>query len=131
MAASAGTQADIRENAAQARSTDTFGRVQCTARNHYFIVDGPVQNGCPGEAVTPTELFVSAIAACGVELVEVIARQQGVPLQEVSASITSLQDRNNTARPDFSVFNSLRLHLHLKGVTQEQGTQLVEAFKRR
>ena len=69
MAASAGAQADIRESAAQARSTDTFGRVQCTARNHYFIVDGPVQNGCPGEAVTPGELFVSAIAACGVELV--------------------------------------------------------------
>jgi uncharacterized OsmC-like protein len=131
MATSAGVQADIRENAAQARSTDTFGRVLCTARNHYFVVDGPIQNGCPGEAVTPGELFVSAIAACGVELVEVIARQQGVPLQAVSASITSLQDRNNPARPDFSVFNSLRLHIHLKGVTEEQGTQLVEAFKRR
>jgi hypothetical protein len=25
----------------------------------------------------------------------------------------------------------VRLHFHLKGVTQEQGTQLIEAFKRR
>ena len=36
---------DVREYAAQAASTDTFGRVLCSARDHHFVVDGPVQNG--------------------------------------------------------------------------------------
>ena len=60
--------ADIREYEAGANSTDVFGRVLCTARNHHFIVDGPLQNGCPGEEVTPAEIFLAGVAACGVEL---------------------------------------------------------------
>ena len=44
------TDTDVREYAAQAASTDTFGRVLCSARDHHFVVDGPVQNGCLGEA---------------------------------------------------------------------------------
>ena len=56
-------QSQIRSYKVDARSTDTFGRVLCTARNHHFIVDGPVQNGCPGEAVNPGELFLAGVAA--------------------------------------------------------------------
>src|SRR5215471_5513831 len=67
-------QADIREYEARATSTGVFGRVLCSARNHYFVVDGPVQNGCPGEEVTPAEIFLAGVAACGVELVQVLAR---------------------------------------------------------
>src|SRR5437867_1135628 len=119
-------QADIREYAAQARSTETFGRVLCSSRNHHVVIDGPIQNGCPGEEITPGEMFLAAIAACGAELVQVIARQQDVPLQAASATIKGLQDRSNPARSDFSVFNSVHLQFHLKGVTEEQGAQLVE-----
>jgi uncharacterized OsmC-like protein len=125
------TQAEIREYAAQARSTDVFGRVLCSSRNHHFIVDGPVQNGCPGEEITPAELFLSSVAACGAELVQVIARQQEVALQGIDVSIKGIQDRGNPARSDFSVFNSVQMHFHLKGVSAEQAAQLVEGFKRR
>jgi len=37
------TDTDVREHAAQAASTGTFGRVLCSARNHHFVVDGPEQ----------------------------------------------------------------------------------------
>jgi len=74
------TDTDVREYAAQAASTYTVGRVLCSARNHHFVVDGPVQNGCPGEAINPAELFLSGVAACGVELVQVLAKSQAVPL---------------------------------------------------
>ena len=53
----------IREYRVDARSTDVFGRVLVSAREHHFVVDGPVQNGCPGEELTPPELFLSAVAA--------------------------------------------------------------------
>ena len=122
---------NTREYAIQARSSETFGRVLCQARNHVFVVDGPVQNGCPGEALGPGELFLAGVAACGVELVQVLARQQNVPLSGLSVSITSTQDRSRPVREDVSLFNSVRLAFRLRGVSAEQGTQLIEAFKRR
>ena len=123
--------ADVREYAAAARSTDTFGRVLCQARQHPFVVDGPVQNGCPGEALTPPELFLAGIAACGVELVQVLARQQAVPLTAVRCTIQGSLDRSHPVRPDVTVFNTVRLQFQLQGVSATQGQQLIEDFKGR
>ncbi|PYV04379.1 MAG: hypothetical protein DMG10_08270 [Acidobacteria bacterium] len=124
-------QADAREYKIHARSTDDFGRVLCSCRNHHFIADGPVQNGCPGEAITPAELFLSGVAACGVELVQVLARQHGVPLKAVSVEFAGVIDRSSPVREDLTLFNSVRLRFHLKGVTEDQGAQLIESFKGR
>jgi uncharacterized OsmC-like protein len=124
-------QTEIRRYEVEARSTDTFGRVHCACRNHHFVVDGPVQNGCPGEAVTPGELFLSSVAACGVELLEVIGKERGVPLEAARVTITGEMDRANPVRPDVALFNNVRLRFDLRGVTSEQGAQLVAAFKGR
>jgi uncharacterized OsmC-like protein len=124
-------QAAIRGYTVQARSTETFGRVQCNTRNHHFIVDGPVQNGCPGEAVTPAELFLAGVAACGVELVQVIGREEKLALQAVNVEISGALDRSNPVRRDVTVFNSVHLQFHLRGVTQAQGVEVIERFKAR
>ena len=125
------TQAEVREYAAQASSTDTFGRVMCTARNHYFVVDGPVQNRCPGEAITPSELFLSGVAACGVELVQVLAKAQAIPLGGIAVDIHGTFDPSRPVRPDVSLFNTVRLRFRMKGVSEPQARQLLEAFKGR
>ncbi|HEY6249417.1 MAG TPA: hypothetical protein VI685_05625, partial [Candidatus Angelobacter sp.] len=85
-------QSDIREYQAQAASTDVFGRVLCSARNHHFVVDGPVQNGCPGEELTPAEIFLSGVASCGVELVQVLAKSFGIPLRGIAVKIRGVMD---------------------------------------
>jgi len=115
----------------RAQSTDTFGRVLVSARDQHLIADGPVQNGCPGEAIGPGELFLSGVASCGVELIQVLAKQQDVPLRSISATIEAMQDRNNPVRPDVSLFNSVRVHFELGGVTDAQGKDLVDRFKAR
>ena len=122
---------EMRRYDVRARSTDTFGRVLWSCRDQHFVADGPVQNGCPGEAVTPAELFLAGIAACGVELVLVIAKADDVPLRAVRAEITGELDPANPVREDVNVFNSVRLSFELAGVTEEQGRGLVEGFKRR
>ena len=124
-------QAEIRGYTVQARSTDVFGRVLCNTRNHHFIVDGPVQNGCPGEAITPAELFLTGVAACGVELLQVIAREERLPLQAVNVGIEGTLDRSDPVRRDMTVFNSVHLRFDLRGVTQAQGGALIDRFKRR
>ena len=123
-------QGEIRGYKVHARSTDTFGRVLCNTRNHHFVVDGPVQNGCPGEAVTPAELFLAGIAACGVELVQALGRDQQLAPQ-VSVEIEGALDRANPVRRDLTVFNSVHLRFHLAGVTQAQGNDLIDRFKGR
>src|SRR5881227_2967558 len=125
------TQSDVREYDARAVSTETFGRVIGSARDHHFVVDGPVQNGCPGEAITPAELFLSGVAACGVELIQVLAKQLDMPLRSISAAIEATQDPSNPVRSDVNIFNTVRINLELGGVSQGQASDLVERFKRR
>jgi len=123
------SQTEVREYAARAASTDTFGRVLTSARNHHFVVDGPVWNRCPGEAITPTELFLASIACCGVELTQLIAKSKAIPLAAIAVDIKGTFDRSRPVRPDVSLLNSVHLHFRMKGVTDEQGRTLVEGFK--
>jgi uncharacterized OsmC-like protein len=125
------TPSEIREYSVHAASTDTFGRVLTHARNLHMVVDGPVQNGCPGEAITPSELFLSSVACCGVELVQVVARKKSVPLRAIAVDIEGTFDPSRPVRQDVALFNSVHLHFRLKGVTEEQGRLLIDTFKHR
>jgi uncharacterized OsmC-like protein len=125
------TPTTLREYDVSARSTDTFGRVLCTVRDHHFVIDGPVQNGAPGEEVTPVEQFLSSIAACGVELIHVIARDQQVPLGRVHVKIYGAVDRAKQARTDVTTLNTVALDVTLSGCDAAQAAALVEGFKRR
>jgi uncharacterized OsmC-like protein len=123
--------AQARGYTVHARSTDTFGRVTCNTRNHHFIIDGPVANGCPGEAVTPAEYFLAGIAACGVELVQVSGKEQQAAPRAINVEIEGAVDRSNPVRKDLTVFNYVHLRFRLEGVTQAQASDLIERFKGR
>jgi uncharacterized OsmC-like protein len=124
-------ESHVRNYSVQARSTDTFGRVLCSARSNHFVVDGPVQNGCPGEALNPGELFLAGVATCGVELVQVIAKEQQLAPTSVAVDIRGTMDRSKPVRQDVSVFNAVELDFKLSGVTQTQAEDLIDRFKRR
>jgi uncharacterized OsmC-like protein len=121
----------VRGYEVDARSTDVFGRVLWTCRDQHFVADGPVHNGCPGEAVTPAELFLAGIASCGVELVQVLARNEGTTVGAVHARIAGEIDRENPVREDVTVFTSVRIELEIEGVGEDEAQRLVEQFKRR
>ena len=114
-----------------ARSTDVLGRVLCNARQHHFVMDGPVASGFPGEAVGPAESFLTGIAACGVELVQALARDQHLPLTGVKVAMSATMDRANPVRADVSVFNAVEIQFQLAGVTQAQGEDLISRFRGR
>src|SRR5437870_13504385 len=118
--------AEVRRYQTRARSTDTFGRVLISARDQHLIVDGPVQNGCPGEAITPAEMFLSGVAACGVELIQVLARQQDVPLRSISAAVEATQNPAAPVRPDVNLLHSVHVSFELPALTQEQSQDLVD-----
>lgn len=125
------SETSVRRVAVHAESAPAFGRVLCSARTHHFVVDGPVQNGCPGEALTPPELLFSAVASCGVELMHVIARDEGIPLARVTIAIDAVVDRERQARTDRTHYNTVVLDIVLTGVSDAQAKELVEGFQRR
>ena len=125
------TQGDLREYRARAHSTDVFGRVLCDAREQHFVIDGPVWNGCPGEAVTPGEAFLAGIAACGVELIQVIAAEDELAVGRIEVSIHGILDRDHPVRDDLTVFNRVRMRFEIEGVGEEQAASLVERMGRR
>jgi uncharacterized OsmC-like protein len=121
----------IREYDIAARSTPIFGRVMVSARNHHIIVDGPVQNRCPGEEITPPELFLSAVAACGVELVQVIADDEKKKIDSVEVKVHGIVDRGKQTRTDVTTFNRVELDFVISGTDGQTAAALVEGFKRR
>ena len=121
----------IRTYEARAETTRTFGRVLGSVRQHHFVIDGPVQNGCPGEAPTPGELFLSAAAACGAEVVQVLAREAGIPLESVSVTVQGTIDRTRQPRTDVTVFTEVGLTLRLRVPDAAQAAELVAGFQRR
>ena len=124
-------ESQVRTYSVQAHSTRTFGRVLCTARNHHFVVDGPAQNGCPGEAVNPGELFLAGVAACGVELLQVLAKEQSISPSSVAVEIAGSMDRSKPVRDDVTVFNTVEVKFSIGGVTSSQAQDLVDRFKKR
>jgi uncharacterized OsmC-like protein len=123
------TPSQVSDYDVAARSTDVFGRVLCSVRDHHFIIDGPVQNDAPGEEVTPVEALLSAMAACGVELIQAIARRQQIPLGSVSVKIHGVLDRANQRRADVRTLNSVALDFTFGGVDGAQAATLVDRFK--
>jgi uncharacterized OsmC-like protein len=123
--------AAVRQYEVHASTTETFGRVLASARQHHIVVDGPVQNGCPGEELTPAELFLLGVASCGAELIQVIAREEGVPLGGVAVTVTGSVDRSRQSRTDLTVFTAVRVDVALTGTDGARAAALVEGFKRR
>ena len=117
-------KANIREYQIRAGLTDTFGRLICSSRHHHFVVDGPAQNGCPGEALTPPEIFLAGVITCGVELVQVFARDKNLSLRSATGIISAVLDRSNQARSDVTLFNSVRLDFTLTGVSPDVTVQV-------
>lgn len=121
----------VRTYEVRAETTSTFGRVQASVRQHRLTVDGPVQNGCPGEAPTPGELFLAAAASCGAEVLQVLARDGGVPLERVEVTVRGTIDRERQPRAGVTVFTDVDLHLRLVGPDAGQAAELVAGFQRR
>ena len=125
------TGGELREYRAGARSTDIFGRVLCAAREQHFVIDGPLWNGCPGEALTPGEAFLAGVAACGVELVEVIGAEDGLEVRGVEVEIDGVVDREHPVREDLTVFNRVRMGFEIEGLSEAQARSVVERVGRR
>jgi uncharacterized OsmC-like protein len=113
-------------NRVSSSSTATPGRAVNLVRNHQLVIDEPTHLGGPGEQITPAEAFLAGVSACGVLLVQGRARDTGVRLDQVEATIEGVRHRSDT-----SVFQRIDMRFRLAGPTQTEAIDLVEHYKRR
>ena len=114
---------DLLVTTVRSQTTGIPGRSLNSARTNHFIIDA---SSGPNEALNSGEAFLAGISSCGVNLVEALAREAGVPLEKAVATIEGRRSRSDPA-----TFLDISLRFELAGPTQEQAEQLVEGDRRR
>lgn len=105
------------------RSTELTGRTITSARNNHIVIDSP---SGPNEALTTGEAFVAGIAACGVTLVQSIARERGIAVGPLSCDIAAVRLKSSPA--DIS---RLEVRFDFQHLDRRQATELVEGWRSR
>lgn len=106
-------------------STGTHGRSICNARNHHWVAD---DSG--GEEIGAGELFLSGISACAINMVERLAKEGDMPLQWMDVSVEAY--RNLDAEPaERTLYEDIRIHFQMWGVSDSHGEHLLDTWKRR
>jgi uncharacterized OsmC-like protein len=92
------------------------------ARTNHWVIDSSTNP----EAVSTVESFLSGVSACGVTLIDGMARTEGVPLQRIEVNIEGVRKHSEPGR-----FQEVNMRFALTGVTQEQAERLVGGYKER
>src|SRR5689334_8958560 len=68
-------------------SSGTPGRALNQARTNHFVIDSSTNP----EAVSTVESFLAGVSACGVTMIDGLARAAGLPLARLEASIEGVR----------------------------------------
>ncbi len=117
------TMADDKIETIASSSSGTIGR----ARNEVRGVSVPFDSSSrpQPDAFTNSEAFLASVSSCGVTLIEMHAKETGVPLGRMTVTI---EGRRPPTQPRFS---AVTMTFELAGVSQAQADQLVETYRQR
>ena len=105
-------------------TTGTVGRAQSAVRGQRLVLDSSSRP--QGDALTNSEAFLAGISSCGVTLIEMHARETGIPVTGLDVTIEGLRTAADPAR-----FSGVTMTFEIAGVTQPQAEALVETYRSR
>ena len=105
-------------------SSGTLGRAVSEARGARLALDSSSRP--QPDALTNSEAFLAAVSSCGVTLIEMHARETGVPLTGMDVTIEGVR---TAAEPNR--FASVTMRFALTGVSQVQAEDLVQTYCQR
>jgi uncharacterized OsmC-like protein len=82
-------------------TTRVDGRFIVNADGKHFVSDTRASIGGPGEAVQAGELLLSALASCGLGLIQTYARDAGIELGEVAITASFRRHADDPTRYDY------------------------------
>jgi uncharacterized OsmC-like protein len=116
--------ADEKLEVVRSVSSGVVGRARSTTREAAPLLLDSSTRPQP-DAFTNSEAFLAGVSSCGVTLIETHAREVGIPLDRMTATIEGVR------RPSEPRFSAITMRFELVGVTQAQAEELVEVYRRR
>ena len=105
-------------------SSGVLGRARNSARG--VTVDFDSSARPQPDALTNSEAFLAAVSSCGVTLIEMHAKDTGVPLAGMDVTIEGVRTAEEPNR-----FARVSMAFELAGVSQTQAEALVETYRQR
>jgi len=105
-------------------SSGVLGRARNTARGVTVAFDSSSRP--QADALTNSEAFLAAVSSCGVTLIEMHAKDTGVPLAGMDVTI---EGTRTAAEPNR--FARVSMTFELAGVSQTQAESLIETYRQR
>src|SRR5262245_20951200 len=105
-------------------SSGTIGRAHSASRGYRLVLDSSSRK--QPDAFTNSEAFLAGVSSCGVTLIEMHAKETGVPLTHTDVTIEGVRSEAEPNR-----FARVTMTFELAGVSQTQAESLVETYRGR
>lgn len=115
---------DMKVDAVRSSSSGVLGRARSEARGHRLFLDSSSRP--QADAFTNSEAFLAGVSSCGVTLIEMHAKETGVPLTGIQVTI---EGARSAAEPNR--FASVSMTFEIAGVSQAQADELVKTYRGR
>ena len=115
---------DMKIDMVRSSNTGVLGRAQSEARGHRLLLDSSSRP--QPDALTNSEAFLAGVSSCGVTLIEMHAKESGVPMKGITVTIEGARAAADPAR-----FASVSMTFEIAGVSQAQADELVATYRGR
>jgi uncharacterized OsmC-like protein len=115
---------DAKVETIRSSSSGTLGRAQSEARGVRVLLDSSSRP--QPDALTNSEAFLASIASCGVTLIEMHAKESGVPVEHMDVTIEGVRPAADPAR-----FSRVTMTFEIAGVSPAQAEALVATYRSR
>src|SRR5712664_4468787 len=113
---------DMKIDTVKSSNSGILGRARSEARGYRLVLDSSSRP--QADAFTNSEAFLAAVSSCGVTLVEMHAKETGVPLAGMDVTI---EGTRTAAEPNR--FARVSMSFELAGVSQTQAESVVEMYR--
>ncbi len=108
------------------------GRALLSARGNHWIYDSVPPIKGPNEEVNPLDALVGALPACGIMIYEAAARDNGITLNAINATVEADLDPRGVAGASVNPrIRAFRVTMNLDGPTQEEADFLAAEYSAR
>ena len=115
---------DMKIDTVRSSNSGVVGRALSEARGHRLVLDSSSRP--QPDAFTNSEAFLAGVSSCGVTLIEMHARETGVPLKRIDVTIEGARSAVEPNR-----FSSVTMTFEIGGVSQSQADELVATYRGR
>jgi len=114
---------EVKIDSVRSESSGTLGRA--LSRGHGATLALDSSSRPQPDAFTNSEAFLAGVSSCGVTLIEMHAKETGVPLARMAVTIDGSRD------PAVTRYQSVHMRFEMAGVSQAQAEDLVKTYRSR